>query len=693
MNSKHSSQFDNILKCMNKILVLCLLLMMASAVHAASTDKTLVSWVKLNEMSVRGGSILTIQDGNQYDGIIFSRKGPGKWIAGSDDSKRTLKDLSNIKSETAGSGKMVQMAIIYEDSEIRIYRDGELYTQYAAQNIDLLSSNNNFVVFGLSRYGGEGFISGEIEDARIYSSALSVDQLRDLQPNKPSKIKPYAWWDFQGDEIIERTGRYVFNNNGEGENIELDEGKLILGKYGGMISTRKYVPQTPQWPQNPPENWLTYHLAHPGPGRAVPGDPNPIYDYKGRYHLHYIYANIYGYSYAHVSSKDMVRWKWHPTVLAPPITGHGMFSGTGFFTKEGRPAMIYHGVGSGKNALVYALDDNLDKWTKPDLIEPTAEDGGQVDFEDYWDPDCWLNGDTFYALSGGRNPKMMKSTDLKNWIFLGDLLHEDYSGEPGIPRDEDISCANMFKIGNKWMLLCISHRLGCRYYLGDFKDEKYLPEAHAMMNWQNTKWEGGDGGLVYFAPESMLTKDGRRVMWTWLITELMPTGIQALPRELELPDDGVLRFRPLRELQTLRYDEMIKKNITVKSDSDYNVDEITGDAVELEVTFSAPLPEKFGIHLLGDKDNKNAISITAGAGQKTISIGSINPPFELKEGEDLTLRLFIDKNLVEVFANDRQAAAVAHEHIREYPNISLFTKDAAVKVKEVRAWKMKSIYK
>ena len=41
----------------------------------------------------------------------------------------------------------------------------------------------------------------------------------------------------------------------------------------------------------------------------------------------------------------------------------------------------------------------------------------------------------------------------------------------------------MFKIGNKWMLLCISHRLGCRYYLGDFKDEKYLPEFQAMMSW------------------------------------------------------------------------------------------------------------------------------------------------------------------------------------------------------------------
>ena len=42
-----------------------------------------------------------------------------------------------------------------------------------------------------------------------------------------------------------------------------------------------------------------------------------------------------------------------------------MFSGTGFFTKEGQPAMIYHGQGSGRNQIAFALDDNLEKWTKP----------------------------------------------------------------------------------------------------------------------------------------------------------------------------------------------------------------------------------------------------------------------------------------------------------------------------------------
>jgi sucrose-6-phosphate hydrolase SacC (GH32 family) len=47
---------------------------------------------------------------------------------------------------------------------------------------------------------------------------------------------------------------------------------------------------------------------------------------------------------------------------------------------------------------------------------------------------------------------------------------------------------------------------------------------------------------------------------------------------------------------------------------------------------------------------------------KTLTVGYINPPFELKKGEDLTLRVFIDKNMIEVFANDRQAAVAWHEY-------------------------------
>ncbi|MDX1699266.1 MAG: glycoside hydrolase family 32 protein, partial [Melioribacteraceae bacterium] len=566
--------------------------------------------------------------------------------------------------------------------------DGLLYSQYNADNIDLLSSEENFVLFGIRHMGANGFVSVEIEDARIYDVALTQNQINSLKPNHPSEIDPYAWWDFEGEELTEKMGRYNFHNLGEREDVKHENGKLTIYRWGSLIAIRELKNETPEWPENPPDDWMTFHLAHPGPGIGEPGDPNPAYYHEGKYHLHYIYNSIVGFNYAHVSSEDMVYWNWHQTVLTPAFTGHGMFSGTGFFTKEGKPAMVYHGVGSGTNVITYALDDELDKWTKPKPIKPVKENGEYVNYREFWDPDLWLMGDTYYALSGGKNPPLMKSLDLENWIYLDDLLHKDYKGEPNIPRDEDISCANMFRIGNKWMLLCISHRLGCRYFLGDFINEKYMPSSHHMMNWVNTDWENGPDGLVYFAPESMLAEDGRRIMWAWIIGDIKPSAIQALPREIELPEDGILRIRPLRELEKLRYDEKKLKNISVKKHEAFDLKEIRGDAIELQINFGSDLPKEFGLNLFDEN-----LKIEYGSKKESLSIGSINPPFKLNEDEELILRIFIDKNLVEVFANDRQAAVVSSGAIRKNPNIQIYTNDVDLLIKEIKSWKMKSIYK
>ena len=465
-----------------RLILFLFLIVWISCTPSSDTDKTLVAWVSLTNTDLMGGSVLTIQDGDRFDGIILSEEDGGKWVAGSEDNKRTKLEKGIPIQESDTTGELIQLAIVYKDSEIQMYRNGELKSTYPAENMDLLSNDKNFVVFGMSHVGGEAQISEAIEDARIYSQALSETELKSLQPNKPSEVNPYAWWDFEGEELMERTGRFAFHNRyglvfG---GIKHTEGKLILDKWGYMIALREYVAEIPEWPENTPEDWLTFHLAHPGPGKAEPGDPNPAYFYKNRYHLHYIYQNLYGFAYAHISSDDMVYWKWHPTVLIPPITGHGMFSGTGFFTKEGQPAMIYHGVGAG-NMVTLALDDNLDSWTKPEPVIAKDDAGKPVEDIYYWDPDCWLIGDTYYALSGGKDPELMKSDDLKIWKYLGKVLHDDYPDNLGVSREEDISCANMFKIGNKWMLLCISHSLGCRYFLGDFKDEKYIPDYHAKM--------------------------------------------------------------------------------------------------------------------------------------------------------------------------------------------------------------------
>lgn len=687
---------------MKKVLIV-VWLMTGTVLQAASVDKTLVSWVTLNDKAVRAGSVLTVQVGPQFDGIIFAELAGARWMAGSDFYRRTNKNQKTSPEEKADANMLVQMAIVYKGNLITIYRNGEEYSSHKAGNIDLLSSKDSFVVFGIRHVGGNGRVDSSIDDARIYDKALTIEEIKSLEPNKESAIKPYAWWDFEGEKIKDLAGRYPHSKLEGG--AKLASGKLVLGRQGIMLAgaTEKiasvsagrpparniigpYEPETPEWKEDPPNEWLTYHLAHPGPGPAHPGDPNPAFYYKERYHMHYIYRSSAGggFAFAHVSSEDMVHWEWQPTVLVPRTTGHGMFSGTGFFTKDGRAAMIYHGQGSGRNHIAYALDDNMDKWSKPEPLEPKDKDGNDARIR-HWDPDCWQIGDTHYALSGGKDPELMKSDDLKSWTYLGKLLHDDFPTDLGVSRGEDISCCNIFKIGNKWMLLCISHGLGCRYYLGDFKDEKFLPEYHERMS---------HGVKDYFAPESMLTKDGRRVMWTWVFAGAGSlNGIQALPRELELPEDGKLRIKPLRELEILRHNEKSEKNITVKSGGTYNLKSIAGDAIEIELVCKVPASEEFGIDVLSDEKGENGTRIALNPKQNTLKVGRVTAPFKMEDGDDLRLRIFVDKTLVEVFANDIQAVFCKDGKLNPGATTRLFASGGDFTADQVTGWQMKSAYR
>ena len=191
---------------------------------------------------------------------------------------------------------------------------------------------------------------------------------------------------------------------------------------------------------------LNYHLMHPG-GDSAPGVPNAAIYIDGSYHMHYILRhpwqgakNGQSYSFIHVTSPDMLHWEWQTTKLQPSFTGHGMFSGTGFLTKEGKVAAIYHGQASGRNQIAVAKDGNLSAWEKPYPVEPKNPDGSAPEMY-HWDPDCFLIGDTYYAISGGPKPPLIKSEDLTNWTYVGDFLSHEM---PDAIIGEDISCPNFF---------------------------------------------------------------------------------------------------------------------------------------------------------------------------------------------------------------------------------------------------------
>jgi beta-fructofuranosidase len=211
----------------------------------------------------------------------------------------------------------------------------------------------------------------------------------------------------------------------------------------------------------------------------------------------------------------------------------------------------------------------------------------------------------------------------------------------------------------------------------------------------------------YFAPESLLTPDGRRVMWAWIRSgELLNKTIQALPRELTLPADGILRIRPLQELETLRFAPVTLSDITIANPVTGYVDpvpaiaspalqriaELDGDAWELRITVPRQEAARkiFGIVLFSDGEG-GGLPIIIRPETGTLRVGTTDAPFavaDLPEDEDVELRIFVDKYLVEVFANDRQALLYDCMDQRG-TRLDAFAVGIPTTIKNIEIWKLR----
>ena len=76
----------------------------------------------------------------------------------------------------------------------------------------------------------------------------------------------------------------------------------------------------------------------------------------------------------------------------------------------------------------------------------------------------------------------------------------------------------------------------------------------------------------------------------------------------------------------------------------------------------------------------------------TLRVGSTEAPFsvaDLPAGENVELRVFVDKYLVEVFANDRQAVVASHAAHQGKLDLNAFTVGAPTILKRVEIWKLR----
>ena len=191
----------------------------------------------------------------------------------------------------------------------------------------------------------------------------------------------------------------------------------------------------------------------------------------------------------------------------------------------------------------------------------------------------------------------------------------------------------------------------------------------------------------------------------------------SLPRMLSLNEEGTVRIEPIEELKELRMRGKKRENIRLVDGSPVTLDDVRGNCLELDMTIEPGDAESFGVKVACSPGGEEQTSIECDFSSKCLNIdvsksgqddikhrtflpfvikSEENPevkvqtaPFELKNGEKLRLRIFIDRSIIEVFANARQCVTQ-----RIYPSredslgVVLFSKGGNAEVERLRVWQM-----
>ena len=187
-----------------------------------------------------------------------------------------------------------------------------------------------------------------------------------------------------------------------------------------------------------------------------------------------------------------------------------------------------------------------------------------------------------------------------------------------------------------------------------------------------------DYGIDFYAPQTVLTPDGRRVMIGWMqnwdtCTLRSPEekwlGQMSLPRELSIRE-GRLYQRPVRELDKIRRDKVEYRN--VKFSDVISLDGIRGRRIDMELTLRPGDPEKlyqkFAVRFAQDGRYQTALSFRPHesilkvdrkfSGSRRAIIHQRRSLVNSKNGE-LKLRMILDRFSVEVFINDGEQVMTA----------------------------------
>ena len=424
-------------------------------------------------------------------------------------------------------------------------------------------------------------------------------------------------------------------------------------------------------------------VFHVSPPCGWMNDPNGFSVYQGTTHLFYQshpYSEVWGpMHWGHCETEDFVKWNELPVALAPDqyYDEGGCFSGSGIETESGH-LLVYTGViekelngekityqnqciaiGDGKNYI---------------KIEQNPVATGEMlpkncSREHFRDPKIWIEDDGYYMVVGNKTIEgtpqvvLFHSEDLKKWKFVS-VLAKDNEGKLGTMWE----CPDFFCLDGEYVLItsptdmCAYQEFhngnNSVYYMG-----KYDKNQHEF-HYDNVY--SLDDGLDFYAPQTMLASDGRRIMIGWMQSwdsNIRPNGqkwscMMTLPRELRIQNGKILQS-PVRELEKYYSNPVCYEKNEISGTCrlegisgrvlDMTVEILSGDYQEFTICFAQN--KRYHTRFTYYKE-KNAVEI-----DRTYS-GMVRDALASRKvavknpSDTVIIRIILDKYSAEIFVND-----------------------------------------
>ena len=270
-------------------------------------------------------------------------------------------------------------------------------------------------------------------------------------------------------------------------------------------------------------------------------DPNGMFYKDGVWHLYFQY-NPYGsqwenMTWGHSTSKDLVHWEAQPAAIEMDWLG-SIFSGS-CVTNGNDVVAFYTSAGHHQTQSMAVSKDggrSFEKYSGNPILTTS-------DIPDFRDPKAFWNEDAKVwnlILAAGQEMRIYSSKDLKEW------KEESRFGLGYGNHDGVWECPDLFKIDEKWVLICNINPGGpfggsaTQYFIGQFDGKKFTCESMPKV----TKWL--DYGKDHYATVSFYNApDNRRVVLAWMsnwqYANQVPTkqyrSANSIPRDL-----GIFRY-------------------------------------------------------------------------------------------------------------------------------------------------------